>query len=72
MLVGAAMLQSSAFEAWLAWPGIVIGLLLIVGSIEFVGSFEEKGWKLAGAIMPITYIAWSVWLVIVGVVLLIG
>jgi hypothetical protein len=68
-LVGAAMLQSSAFEAWLAWPGIIIGLLLIVGSLEFVGRFEEKDWK---AIIPVTYIAWSLWLVIVGVVLVIG
>jgi hypothetical protein len=40
-LVGVAMLQSSTFDAWLAWPGIAIGLLLAVGSLEFVGSFEE-------------------------------
>jgi excisionase family DNA binding protein len=40
---------------WLAWPGIVIGLFLIVGSLEFVGRFEEQGWKLAGAIVPIAY-----------------
>jgi hypothetical protein len=32
MLVGVAMLQSSTFTAWLAWPGIIIGLLLIIGS----------------------------------------
>jgi hypothetical protein len=30
-----------------------------------------KGWKLAGRIVPIAYIAWSLWLVISGVVLLI-
>jgi hypothetical protein len=41
----------------LAWPGIIIGLFLVVGSLEFVGRFEERGWKLAGAIVPITYIA---------------
>lgn len=69
-LVGVAMLQSSAFEAWLAWPGIIIGLFLIVGSLEFVGRFEEQGWKLAGAIVPIAYIAWSLWLILSGVVLL--
>ena len=71
-LVGIAMLQSSAFDAWLAWPGIVIGLSLVVGSLEFVGRFEEKGWKLAGTIVPIAYIAWSLWLVISGLVLLIA
>jgi Domain of unknown function (DUF4386) len=72
VLVGIAMLQSSAFAAWLAWPGIAIGLSLVVGSLEFVGRFEEKGWRLAGMIVPIAYIAWSLWLVIFGLVLLIA
>lgn len=44
VLVGVAMLQSSTFEPWLAWPGIAIGLLLLAGSLEFVGRFEETGW----------------------------
>lgn len=72
ILVGVAMLQSSASEAWLAWPGIIIGLFLILGSLEFVGHFEEQGWKLAGAIVPLTYIAWSLWLILSGLVLLVG
>jgi Domain of unknown function (DUF4386) len=72
VLVGVAMLQSSAFDAWLAWPGIAVGLCLVVGSLEFVGRFEEKGWKLAGTIVPIAYTAWSVWLVISGLVLFIA
>jgi hypothetical protein len=72
MLVGVAMLQSSTFEAWLAWPGIVIGVSLVLGSLEFVGSFEEEGWKLAGTIVPIAYIAWSLWLILAGLVLLLG
>jgi Domain of unknown function (DUF4386) len=72
MLVGLAMLQSSTFEAWLAWPGIIIGLFLILGSLEFVGPFEQEGWKLAGVIVPIAYIAWSLWLILAGLVLLVG
>jgi hypothetical protein len=72
VLVGVAMLDSSAFEAWLAWPGIIIGLFLVVGSLEFVGRFEERGWKLAGAIVPIAYIAWSLWLIVSGLILLFG
>jgi hypothetical protein len=72
MLVGVAMLQSSAFDAWLAWSGIIIGVLLIVGSLEFVGRFEAQGWRLAGAIVPITYIAWSLWLILSGLALLVG
>jgi hypothetical protein len=72
VLIGVGMLQSSMFAAWLAWPGIVIGSLLAAGSLEFVGRFEEKGWRLAGAIVPIAYIAWSLWLVGAGLVLLLG
>jgi hypothetical protein len=72
ILVGASMLQSAQFEAWLAWPGIVIGLFLAVGSLEFVGRFEERGWKLAGAMIPITYVAWSIWLIASGFLLVVG
>jgi hypothetical protein len=32
---------------------------------------EERGWKLAGATVPITYIAWSLWLIISGFVLVV-
>jgi hypothetical protein len=72
VLVAVAMLQSSTFPAWLAWPGIAIGLCLAVGSLEFVGRFEEKGWKLAGIMVPIAYTAWSLWLVVAGVVVFIA
>ena len=70
VLVAVAMLHSSTFEPWLALPGIVIGLLLAIGSLEFVGRFEESGWKLAGTIVPLAYIGWSLWLAVAGVVLL--
>ena len=63
------MLQSSTFEAWLAWPGIAIGVLLVIGSFEVVGRSDEKGWKLAGTIVPIAYTVWSLWLVATGIVL---
>ena len=43
---------------------------LVVGSLEFVGRFEENGWKLAGTIVPIAYTVWSLWLVATGIVLL--
>jgi hypothetical protein len=45
---------------------VACSVVLIVGSLEFVGRFEEQGWKLAGAIVPITYIAWSLWLILSG------
>lgn len=66
------MLQSSTFDGWLAWPGVVIGGLLVLGSLEFVGPFEATGWKLAGTLMPVAYTAWSLWLIVAGVVLVTG
>lgn len=39
----------------------------MLGSLEFVGPNEEQGWKLAGSIVPIAYVAWSVWLIAIGV-----
>jgi hypothetical protein len=72
VLVGWAMLQSSAFDAWLALPGIAIGFLLVAGSLEFVGRFEATGWRPAGAIVPVAYVGWSVWLVTAGLVLLVS
>ena len=38
----------------------------------FVGPNEPEGWALAGTIVPIAYIAWSIWLILIGVFLLIG
>lgn len=45
--------------------------LLVLGSLEFVGRFEEHGWKLAGTMVPVAYTAWSPWLVATGAALLI-
>jgi hypothetical protein len=70
LLVGIAMLRSSSFDDWLGWPGIVIGALLALGSLEFVGRFEEDGWKVAGTLVPIAYTVWSLWLLVAGIVLL--
>jgi len=39
-------------------------------SLEFVGGFEPDGWKLTAGLTPIAYVAWSVWLIAVGVALL--
>ena len=71
LLIAVAMLGSSSFADWLAWPGIAIGASLALGSLEFVGRFEEHGWKLAGTIVPIAYTAWSLWLLAAGIVLLV-
>lgn len=70
-LVGVAILQSAALPWWLGVAGIVIGAVLAACSLEFVGPFERDGWKLAGAVTPVAYIAWSAWLVAVGVFVLV-
>jgi hypothetical protein len=51
-------------------PGIVIGPILMLCSLEFVGGHERAGWKLAERLTPITYIAWSLWLIVTGIALL--
>ncbi len=71
VLVSIAVLQIGG-PWWLAVPGIVVGAVLAVCSLEFVGVFERTGWRLAGAVVPIAYLAWSAWLVLFGVVVLVG
>ena len=51
---------------WLGLPGLIVGLALIVGSLEFVGPNEPHGWSVAERLVPIAYIGWSVWLVVLG------
>ena len=70
VLVGVALNQSTIAAGWLGYPGIVIGVLLVLCSFEFVGPAERAGWKLAGTLTPIAYIAWSLWLVATGISLL--
>jgi hypothetical protein len=71
LLVAASVLSTPVLPEWLGLIGVPIGAALLVGSLEFVGSHEEDGWSLAGVIVPIAYIAWSLWLVAIGVGLLI-
>ena len=65
-LIALAITQSSLFSTWLGW----IGFLPAIGI--FIGLFEEAGFKAAGAINAISYILWSLWLIIVGIVLLLN
>jgi hypothetical protein len=70
ILVGVAMLQSTELHPLVGVAGIVVGAVLTLCSLEFVGRFERKGWRLAAALTPFTYIAWSLWLVATGIALL--
>jgi hypothetical protein len=70
VLSGVALIQATNTPWWLGVAGIVVGGLLMLCSLEFVGAFEPDGWKLAAALTPIAYVAWSLWLIAVGVALL--
>ncbi|HPU04544.1 MAG TPA: DUF4386 domain-containing protein, partial [Rhodoglobus sp.] len=72
VLVGAAALSSGLLPAWIGLVGIVVGTVLALCSLEFVGPFEKNGWKLAGAVVPIAYIAWSAWLAATGILIIIA
>jgi hypothetical protein len=67
LLVAGSIMSTGVLPGWLGLVGIVIGIALLVGTLEFVGPNEEHGWPLAGTIVPIAYIAWSAWLIALGV-----
>jgi Domain of unknown function (DUF4386) len=69
-LVGIAILESDVLHTAFGIIGLILGPLFVVGSFEFVGSNEPSGWKLAGSLVPIMYIGWSLWLLSIGVALL--
>ena len=71
ILVGTAIVLEDTLAAWLGWPGIVVGTGLAVSSAEFLGPNEELGWALAGAAIPILYVAWSIWLLGLGIALIV-
>lgn len=66
LLLCLALVQTAAVPPLLGWLGILPALGV------FVGVFEETGFKPAGAINAISYLLWSVWLVALGVLLLVG
>jgi hypothetical protein len=50
---------------------VVVCLALIVGYIEFVGPNEAHGWPVAEKLVPVAYLAWSIWLVVLGLALIV-
>ena len=70
LIVAGSILSTAVLPVWLGWVGLPIGIAILVGSLEFVGPNERDGWRLAGIIVPIAYIAWSIWLIAIGLFLL--
>jgi hypothetical protein len=71
ILVGFAVTDSSDVPTELGLVGIVVGTLLMVCSLEFVGAHERSGWRVAERLTPIAYVAWSLWLIATGIALLV-
>jgi hypothetical protein len=67
ILVAASIVTTAVIAPWLGWLGVPIGAALLVGSLEFVGPNEMGGWSIAGTIVPIAYLAWSLWLIALGI-----
>ena len=63
-LVALLMLRSPLFGRWLGLSGMLLALGVATGLLE------PAGWELAGAINAVSYLAWALWLIVVGVVLL--
>jgi len=71
LLASSSIVTTAVLPGWLGIVGVPIGLALLIGTLEFVGPNERDGWHLAGTIVPIAYIVWSLWLIAIGVVLLV-
>ncbi|MEA2676990.1 MAG: hypothetical protein QOJ81_1131 [Chloroflexota bacterium] len=70
LVVAASILATAVLPAWAGLVGLPIGIALLIGTFEFVGPNERDGWPLAGIIVPIAYIAWSLWLIVLGILIL--
>jgi hypothetical protein len=63
-LVALLMLRSPLFGRWLGMSGMVLAVGIAAGLLE------PAGWRAAGTINALSYQAWALWLVAVGVALL--
>ena len=72
LIVAAAVATTGVLPAWLGLIGMPIGLGILVGALEFVGPNEADGWAVAGRVVAVAYVAWSLWLIGLGVALAIA
>jgi hypothetical protein len=64
-LVALLMMRSPLFGRWLGLSGMLLALGIAIGLLE------PAGWALAGTINALSYLAWAVWLMVAGVVVLV-
>ena len=70
-LIGVALIQSDVLPPVFGIIGLVLAPLFVLGSLQFVGPFEPSGWSIAGSVIPLAYIGWSLWLLALGICLFI-
>ncbi len=66
ILISVMMFTTPMFGALLG----IFGIIAAVGILA--GMLEPAGWKPAGAINAISYVVWSLWLIISGVILILA
>jgi hypothetical protein len=66
LLISIMMFTTPLFGGLIA----VLGIIAAVGILA--GLLEPAGWKPAGAINAISYIIWSLWLILSGLILILG
>ena len=64
VLISNCILHTSGFPVWLGWVGLVSAFGILIGTLE------EAGFKAAGAVNALSYILWSIWMVLTGVFIL--
>ncbi len=64
VLISLSMLGSPMFGRWLGWAGLVAAAGILVGTLE------GAGFGPAAEVVTVSYILWSIWLVLTGVTLL--
>jgi hypothetical protein len=72
VVVGLGIVVAPGSLAILGWAGVLLGVLLAAGSLEFVGRPGDRGWPFAEKLVPIAYLGWSAWLLGVGAAILAG
>lgn len=64
ILIGTMLIRSPVFPMWLGWISFIPALGILIGL------FEEVGLTVAGAINAISYVLWSLWLIVLGTLIL--
>ena len=64
-LIALLMLRAPLFGRWLGLSGMALAVGVATGLLE------PAGWELAGTINALSYLAWALWLVVVGIALVV-